>query len=398
MSKKTLNLEDTTALAHKSTARLALDLGLFAIMRQPLATKLGPALMQFALRAGLPVKGLIRSTLFETFCGGVSAEETAQLVDRLGARSVSTVLDFALEGSDNPATHERVHAETIRNIAFAAKNRHIAACALKFSGLCPATILQKVGADIALSATEQKLWRLACERLDELCETARRAEVVLMVDAEESWLQKAVDDVLEEMMARCNTDAPWIYTTAQMYRHGRLAYLHGLWEKARARKFYVGIKLVRGAYLEKERERAVNDGRPSPLYAEKGATDEAYDSALALCVQSIECTAVCVATHNKDSIIHMTGLMQSAGLAVDDRRISFSQLLGMGDPITYNLAQAGYHTSKYVPYGPLADLLPYLARRIEENSAVRGQSSAEFSLIYRELQRRLSGALGSAKR
>ena len=384
-----LNLDNLVAgFGYHSTRDLYKRRLMLSLMQVPAFVRLGPLALRTILNAGLPVRGLVKAMLFDTFCGGETVAEAAVLAGALAQRGVGAILDFAVEGAEGGDMLERTVAETHANISLAAKNPEIAACVLKFSGIAPLSLTIKQSADLPLDAKERQMWQGALARLDGLCAAASAAGVALMVDAEESWLQGAIDDALLAMMARYNTSRAVVYTTLQMYRHDRLAYLDELLEQAQQSGFHIGIKLVRGAYLEKERSRATKLGYPSPLYGTKPATDTAYDQALRFCVKHIERIHLCAGTHNRSSIALLARLMDDRHLVPGDKRISFAQLLGMGDILTYNLAASGFNTAKYIPYGPLAALVPYLSRRMEENSAMRGQTASELALVREEIQRR----------
>jgi proline dehydrogenase len=382
------------AFADKSSAELYQRLIMLSAMKYPLFTKWGPRLFNFGLRAKVPVTPLAKATLYKLFCGGETARKTVKVMEQLHARNVKTILDFASEGAFDETAFSRTEKETLENISFAAGHPQIAACVLKFTGICSPLVLEKIASGGTPSAGEAGEWQKARQRLELFCDAAAAAGVKFMIDAEESWIQGPIDQLCEEMMQKYNRKQPLVFTTLQMYRRDRLAYLKQLYQKAADEGFHVGIKLVRGAYLEKETLRARSQGYSPPLHESKQATDEAYDQAIVFCLDHLDRIALCAGTHNEASITLAAGIMEKRGTERTVRNLEFSQLLGMGDRLTYNLAAAGYQVSKYVPYGPVADLVPYLSRRMEENSAIRGQTTAELDTLKRELLRRRSeGAL-----
>ena len=333
----------------------------------------------------------MRLAVFDHFCGGINIKDCAQTVGELGKSKVRSVLDYSVEGQGNEASYEAAVAETKRAIIQSKATSLMPFNVFKMTGVARFELLAKISANEALSGSEQQEWARVEERVKGLCAASAAAGRRLLIDAEETWLQAAIDRLVESMMLEFNQQQPIIYNTIQMYRADRLEYLHALHERARGRGFKVGVKLVRGAYMEKERLRASRLGLPSPIHINKAETDTAFDTAVEFCIKHIDDFGLFVGTHNEDSLRRLTMLMRAAGLKANDNRIELSQLLGMSDNLTYNLAFHGYMTSKYVPYGPVASVLPYLVRRAEENSAVAGQAGRELQLIDAELRRRASG-------
>lgn len=383
------DLTDTrTAFSHKSKGDLLRAFWLYKVIGDPLLTNVGAALTKAALALHLPVKGLVKATIFKQFCGGENIQESLVTSRKLAAGGVGTILDYSVEGEDDQEAMEGTAGEILRTIAAAKGNKDIPFSVFKPSGVIRTDVLEKVSAGKPLNQAEAAAWEQGRRRVERICEAAHAADVPVLVDAEESWTQDALDRLVTEMMERYNTRRALVYNTAQLYRHDRLAFLRAELEKAQAKGYHVGMKLVRGAYMEKERERAAGMGYPSPIGAEKAAVDADFDQALRLCMEHIGRTAIVNATHNEASTLLLASLMQQAGMPKNDPRIHFGQLLGMSDNISFNMAAAGYNVVKYVPYGPVRKVLPYLIRRAEENTSARGQTGRELALIIAERKRR----------
>ncbi|MCC6838672.1 MAG: proline dehydrogenase family protein [Flavobacteriales bacterium] len=380
-----------TAFAHKSNNELWQAYWLFRIIGTPWLTNLGSSLTKLALGLHLPVKGIVKATVFRQFCGGENIEESLRTARKLAKRGVGTILDYSVEGEGDQAAMDGTAAEILRTIAAAKGNPDIPFSVFKPSGLIRHDVMEKVSAGAALSTEEAAAWQQARSRVERICQAAFDAGVPLLIDAEESWTQPAVDALVTEMMERFNKERALIYGTAQMYRHDRLAFLRRELEQARAKGYHVGMKLVRGAYMEKERERAAEKGYQDPIGVNKAAVDADYDASLRFCMDNLDRMAVLNGTHNETSSLLLARLMQQAGVAKNDPRIHFGQLLGMSDHISFNMAAAGYNVVKYVPYGPVRKVLPYLIRRAEENTSARGQTGRELSLIIAERKRRAAG-------
>ncbi len=377
-----------TAFAHKSNKELWQAFWLFRIIGAPWLTNLGSTLTKMALALHLPVKGIVKATVFKQFCGGENIQESLATAQKLAASGVGTILDYSVEGEGDQAAMDGTAAEILRTIAAAKGNPNIPFSVFKPSGLIRHDVLEKVSAGAALAAEERTAWQQARTRVEGICQAAHDAGVPLLIDAEESWTQPAVDALVAEMMERFNKERAVVYGTAQMYRHDRLAYLRKELEQARAKGFHVGMKLVRGAYMEMERERAAEKGYPDPIGANKAAVDADYNEALRFCTANLDRMAILNGTHNEASTLLLAKLMQEAGIAKNDTRIHFGQLLGMSDNISFNMAAAGYNVVKYVPYGPVRKVLPYLIRRAQENTSARGQTGRELALIIAERKRR----------
>jgi len=386
------DLGDTrTAFAAMTDRDLWQAYWLFRIIGNPTLTAIGSTLSKVALALHLPVKGIIKATIFKQFCGGETIEESMSTADRLGKSGVGTILDHSVEGQEDDEALDHTTAEVQRTIAVAAKRKDIPFCVFKPSGISPVQLLTSVSEGKVLDAEEQREWTLVQARMEKICAAAAKAGVPVLIDAEESWMQPAIDAMAGTMMARYNRERAIVFNTVQLYRHDRLAFLKASHAKAVAGNYHLGLKLVRGAYMEKERARALEKGYPSPIHADKAAVDRDYDEALRYCAKHMDRIAVCVGTHNEQSTLLMAELMQQIALPENDQRICFAQLLGMSDNISYNMAASGYNVAKYVPYGPLREVLPYLIRRANENTSARGQTGRELGLILAERKRRTKG-------
>ncbi|MCB9228705.1 MAG: proline dehydrogenase family protein [Deltaproteobacteria bacterium] len=376
-----------TAFAFQSSHDLQRSLFLFRSMQYPFLIRMGAPWMTLAIKAPGVLRTLIKDMFFAHFFGGESLEEAEQVCKKLASYQVGSVLDYAIEGGQSDAALEHTVQETLAAIRFASSESGRFAV-FKVSGIAPSALLEKQSAGQALSTEEQTEWRRIEARIERLCHETSQCGSSLLIDAEESWIQPAIDSLAEKSMRNFNQKKTVIYHTIQMYRHDRLHYLERLIRQSEEEGWKPGIKLVRGAYLEKERLRAVRLGYPSPLYPDKASTDHAYDQALEHCLNHRNQMALFAGTHNEASCLKLCQMMIHQKIPADDRQVIFSQLMGMGDHLTFNLARAGFPVAKYVPYGPLTESLPYLMRRAEENSSVRGQASRELRLTRQELRRR----------
>jgi proline dehydrogenase len=406
MTGSSLSFDDTQiAFAYKSDAELKKAFFLFRSMANAFLVKWGIRLTPWAIRNRLPVKGFIRNTIFSQFVGGETLEQTAPVVARLQHYGVQVILDYGVEGGEeSDAGFDQACSEFIRVIDYAASQANIPFVSIKVTGLASFALLEKLDASMeqvpgplmkryehaltTLTETESAAWQQVQDRMLRICETAAAKQVGVLVDAEETWIQDPVDVLSIRMMDRFNRQKGIVFNTAQLYRHDRLAFLKDMLEAAQLRHFLLGVKLVRGAYMEKERARAEAHHYPSPIQESKEATDRDYDAALAFCLDHVAHISAIIASHNEHSNLLAIGLMQEKGLAADHPHIHFSQLYGMSDNITFNLAKAGCSVSKYLPFGPIEEVVPYLMRRAEENSSLSGHTGRELSLIRKELERR----------
>lgn len=385
----TLSFDNTAiAFSSKSSKELRLSYWLFKVINNNFLVKIGPPMTNFAMSIGLPISPIIRATIFKQFCGGESINDCDKTIKHLSNFHIGTILDYSVEGEETEAAFDQTTAETIATIQKAASNPGIPFSVFKVTGLAAFSLLEKIQTKEKLTEEEWSAWERVRQRVERICKTAAAANVRLFIDAEESWIQEAIDDLTNEMMERFNKESILIYNTYQFYRHDRLAYLKSSLEEAKAKGYKIGAKLVRGAYMEKERKRAAEMGYPSPIQPDKAASDRDYDAALQLCIDNIEHIAICAGTHNEQSSRLLVDLMQAKNIPANHPHIYFSQLLGMSDNLSFNLAESGYNVAKYVPYGPVKAVLPYLFRRANENTAIAGQMSRELSLIIKERKRR----------
>jgi proline dehydrogenase len=383
------DLSDTAiAFADKSNADLWRATWLFRIIGNPTVSGIGQGVTKVALALHLPIKGAIKSTIFKQFCGGETIEESLVTAARLAKSGIGTILDHSVEGQDDEDALDDTVTEVLRTIAVAKERKDIPFCVFKPTGISRTELLADVSACKDLNTDEQAEWQRVHQRMERLCSAAFDANVPLLVDAEESWLQPAIDTLVETMMAKYNRQRSIVYNTAQLYRHDRLAFLKASHTKAKDGGYHLGVKLVRGAYMEKERERAAEMGYPSPIHADKAAVDRDYDAAIVYCLDHLDRIAFMAGTHNEQSSLLLARQMNERGIAHTDDRICFAQLLGMSDNISYNLAAAQYRVAKYVPYGPVREVLPYLIRRAAENTSVKGQTGRELGLLLAERRRR----------
>ncbi len=390
MSEFKLDFGDTaTAFGDKTDAELHEKYRMFRLMNSAVLNEIGTSVTRFALAIGLPVEGLIKSTVFQQFCGGENIEECQPVIDRLGKSNIGTILDYSVEGKESDEDFERTKNELIENLKRAKNDDDIPFAVFKVTGVAPFSILEKISSGEELNdATGKAKWENAKRRVNEICEYAYSIEQSVFVDAEETWIQDAIDDLAVEMMKKYNQEKPIVFNTIQMYRPDRLEYLKKSHEDAKKDGYILAVKLVRGAYMEKERDRAKEMGYKSPIQPSKEATDRDFDLAIEYCLENVEEIAFVAATHNQESVQKLAEEMHAKGLDHNHPHIFFSQLYGMSDNLSYVLADKNYNVSKYVPYGPVADAIPYLIRRAEENSSVTGQVSRELDLITKEIRRR----------
>ncbi|WP_027418318.1 proline dehydrogenase family protein [Crocinitomix catalasitica] len=377
------------AFAGKNDRDLQWTYRLFQLIGKPWLVKLSKVGTELAFKLKLPINGIIKKTIFKHFCGGESIDDCSRKIEELAAFNIGTILDYSVEGKSTAGDLDRTRDEIIASITAAANSDSIPFAVFKVTGISKTDLLQKSNDGIVdLNAQEKEDMGMAMARIDAICEAAYEAGIPVFIDAEDSWFQKAIDRIAEAMMAKYNREKPIVYTTLQMYRHDRIAYLNQLKEDSIAANYYPGVKLVRGAYMEKEREKAEKEGYPSPIQPTKIATDHDYNLAMKFLVENIDRFAICAGTHNEDSSQYLIELMEKNNIAKDNPRVYFAQLLGMSDHISYNVAYAGYNVAKYVPYGPIKEVMPYLLRRAQENTSVAGQMGRELSLIVKERKRR----------
>ncbi|WP_460577036.1 proline dehydrogenase family protein [Flavobacterium koreense] len=378
------------AFSLKSDTELDRAYFLFKMIANEPLVRIGTAVTNFALKAHLPVDGLIRATVFDHFCGGVNEMDCLKVVDNMFTKGVSSVLDYSVEGKEEEAQFDAALEMTLKTVEFAKERQAIPFAVFKPTGLGRLDLYTKVGEKQSLSADEQAEWDKVKERFEIICKTAHSKDVALLIDAEESWMQDAADDLVEDMMRKYNKEKVIVFNTLQMYRWDRMDYLKALHERAKADGFYIGMKLVRGAYMEKEHKRAEENGYPTPICASKQATDDNYNVAVDYMMKHIDKMAIFAGTHNEESSYKLMEMLKANNIEIKDQRIWFGQLYGMSDNISYNLASHGYNVAKYLPFGPVRDVMPYLIRRAEENTSVAGQTSRELNLLKAERDRRKS--------
>jgi len=376
------------AFASKSNSDLNRAYYLFKVISFNWLVKIAPPFVDAALALHLPIKGIIRATAFKHFCGGESIADCERTIDELGKYNIGTILDYSVEGKETEKDFENSLKETLSCIERAKGNSHIPFSVFKLTGFARFALLEKVNRKETLTSTEQEEFNRVKMRVEKICAAADNANVPVFIDAEESWIQEVVDDMATEMMVKYNKSRVLIYNTLQMYRTDRNKYLEDCYKHAATNNYLLGIKLVRGAYMEKERARAVKMNYPSPIQPDKAAADKDYDDALRFCVDHIDRISICAGTHNEKSSHLLVDLMAQKNIPANHPHIWFSQLYGMSDHISFNLAKVKYNVAKYVPYGPVEQVLPYLIRRAQENTSVAGQTGRELSLIETEKRRR----------
>lgn len=384
-----VNFENTKiAFQARSNRELKKIILLFKLVGRPALVNFGQVLLNLALKLKLPVKWLLKPTIFRQFCGGETLEECLQTVEYLQKQRVHTYPAYSVEAKKGTENFQAILDETIRTIKTAAQNPGIPFTVFKPTAFVPVGILKKIGSGAALTVEEKEEARIYEERFDTLCKTAYENNVPILVDAEESWYQDAIDELTFRMMETYNKDKAIVYNTFQMYRHDRLELLKKAYEFTAEKGYLLGVKLVRGAYMEKERSFAHQKGLPSAIQKGKAHTDADYNHALEFCAAHLDRIAVICASHNEQSALLMTELMEKHHISKDDPRVYFGQLFGMSDHMSFNLASAGYNVVKYVPYGPVKEVIPYLIRRARENTSVAGQTGRQLQLLLKEKQRR----------
>ncbi|OCX53850.1 proline dehydrogenase [Mucilaginibacter sp. PPCGB 2223] len=384
-----LSFENTEiAFRHTSNSGLKRAWWLFKFININFFVKVGPPITNFALKLHLPIQGIIRATIFKQFCGGETIAECGATIKNLAEGGVGTILDYSVEGEDEEHIFDETRDEIIRTIERAKGDPSIPLTVFKVTGVGRFALLEKLDAKQQLDTTEQQEWEKVQNRVLAICQKAHSLDIPVMIDAEESWIQDTIDMLALDMMRNFNRNRTIVYNTYQLYRHDKLASLKHDHTLAKAEGFYLGAKLVRGAYMEKERKRAAELNYPSPIQPDKASADKDYNKALKFCIDNINEIAFVAGTHNEDSCRILTELLDAAKLDHNHPHVYFSQLLGMSDNLSFNLANSRYNVAKYVPYGPVKAVLPYLFRRAQENTAIAGQMGRELSLITKEKKRR----------
>ncbi|GAB4128701.1 MAG: proline dehydrogenase family protein [Raineya sp.] len=385
-----IDFNDTaTAFASKTDSQLRKMYLLFAAMNSNFLVKYGTAFLKLAFKAKIPfTKSIVKKTIFEHFCGGETIEECEATIQELAKFHIGAILDYSVEGEKNEKSFDETTEEILHTIEKADHNPHIPFSVFKLTGIARFGLLEKIQAKNTLNEAEQAEWKRVEARFDKICKKAYDLDVNLLVDGEETWIQDVIDELTYRAMEQYNRKRAVIYNTYQLYRADMLGNLKNAFLQAQEKSYFLGAKLVRGAYMEKESLRAKNMSYPDPIQPNKEACDRDFNEALVFCIENIDKIALCSGTHNEYSNQLLVKLMHNKKISNNDPRIHFAQLFGMSDQISYALAKAGYNVVKYVPYGPVEAVMPYLFRRASENTSIAGQSSREFNLIKTERERR----------
>lgn len=376
------------AFSLKTDSELERAYFLFKMISIEPLVRIGTAATNFAIKAHLPIEGLIRSTVFDHFCGGVNEEDCLSVIDNMYQKGVSSVLDYSVEGKESEKEFDSAKDKVLKIIEFAKEIDAIPIAVFKPTGFGRFKLYEKITKGDDLTEVEQEEWNRVVGRFDIVCKKAKENDVAVLIDGEESWMQDAADILVRQMMQKYNTEKPIVFNTLQMYRHDRLAFLKEEHKKAKDGKYFLGFKLVRGAYMEKENDRAEEIGYESPICKSKALTDENFNKSLHYMIDNLDYMSLFAGTHNEDSSYLLMQLMNEKGILNSDPRVWFGQLYGMSDHISFNLANKGYNVAKYIPFGPVKDVMPYLIRRAEENTSVAGQTGRELALLTKEKKRR----------
>lgn len=389
MSNRTLFNNTKTAFSLKSDSQLERAYFLFKMISKEPLVRIGTAVTKFALNASLPVEGIIRSTVFDHFCGGVNEEDCLPVIDKMYEAGVSSVLDYSVEGKSDESQFDEATERILTIVQFCDEKEAMPIVVFKPTAFGRFYLYEKKSAGGIFSEAENDEWNRIIERFRKVCKLSKEKDVEVLIDGEESWMQDAADDLVEDMMREFNTEKAIVYNTLQLYRWDRLDYLKELHSRAKTSGFKIGMKIVRGAYMEKERERAEEKGYKSPICENKQDTDENFDNGLKYILQNNDDIAIFIGTHNEESCYLAMDLMDELNISKSNNNVWFGQLYGMSDHISFNLAEQGYNVAKYLPFGPVKDVMPYLIRRAEENTSVAGQTNRELELIKAERRRRL---------
>ena len=377
------------AFADKTDAQLKKAYWMFKAIEQPALTNIGVSLLNFTVRNNFPfVDGIVKQTLFEQFCGGETREESMKVVKQMFKRGVGSIFDYSIEGKEEEEVFDAVCKEIKDIVRFSVGNPAIPFIVFKPTAFGRIDIYEEVGKGKELTTSQKEEWNRVVQRFDEVCQLCYESDKKVMVDAEETWMQDAADQLCEEMMEKYNKEKAIVWNTIQMYRTGRLEYMNAHLERAREKGYFIGYKIVRGAYMEKERKRAEEQNYPDPVQPNKQATDDNYNAGIDFVMEHLDKVSAFFGTHNEKSSELVMDKMKTKGLEHDNPHIYFGQLYGMSDNITYYLADKHYNVAKYLPYGPVKDVVPYLTRRAQENTSVAGQTGRELGLIQKELKRR----------
>lgn len=388
MENKNIFNNTEIAFSLKNDSELERAYFLFKMISVEPLVRIGTAATNFALKANLPIEGLIRSTVFDHFCGGINETDCLPVINKMFEKGVSSVLDYSVEGKESEQEFDNALQTVLSIIEFAKALDAIPIAVFKPSGFGRFKLYEKKNDNLELTTEEKEEWKRVEARFHAVCKKAKAYDVAVLIDAEESWIQNAADTLITKLMKLYNTEKPIVYNTLQMYRHDRMAFLEKEHVKAKTKGYYLGYKLVRGAYMEKENDRAQDKKYESPICKSKQATDENFNCALRYMTDHLDCMSIFAGTHNEESCYLLMQLMAEKQILNNDPRIWFGQLYGMSDHISFNLAHLGYNVAKYMPFGPVKDVMPYLIRRAEENTSVAGQTGRELALIRMEKKRR----------
>ena len=377
------------AFADKSDSQLRKAYWMFKLIEQPALTKIGTGILNFSIHNNVPFADhIVKATLFEQFCGGETREDSLKAVNQMWKRGVGSIFDYSIEGKEEEETFDAVCKEIKDIIKFSVGNPAIPFIVFKPTAFGRIGMYEEIGKNAELTSSQKTEWERIVKRFDEVCRLCFEHDKKVMIDAEETWMQDAADHLVEEMMEKYNREKAIVWNTIQLYRTGRLEYMNAHIQRAKEKGYFIGYKIVRGAYMEKERERAAEMNYPDPIQPTKDATDKNYNDAVDFLLENLDRVSFFVGTHNEKSTELVMDKMQERNIAHDDNRIYFGQLYGMSDNITYYLADKNYNVGKYLPYGPVKDVVPYLTRRAQENTSVKGQTGRELGLIQKELDRR----------
>lgn len=389
MNTKSSFLDNTeVAFASLTDKELRTSFHLFKLIDNPLLTKIGIGLLNTAMTLRIPVEWAVKPLIFNHFCGGISQEDCIGVIEKMGEKGVSSVLDYAVEGDNDEVGYEATYNKTLETLDFIKTHRNVAFGVFKPTGFGAMDIYQKISENKPLNPTEQQQWEDIKRRYRNVCQKAYSYDIPVLIDAEESWIQPAVDAFVEELMAEFNREKAIVYNTLQMYRHDRMSYFKELLQKAEQNNFHIGVKIVRGAYMEKENKRAKEMGYLSPICPNKQATDNNYNDAIRFVGEHTNRISVFAGTHNQDSVLLLTQILEQKDIPHNTKNVFFGQLYGMSDHLSYNLANQKYNVAKYLPFGPVKKTVPYLIRRAQENTSVKGQSGREITLLSQEMKRR----------
>lgn len=376
------------AFSLKSNFELLRAQFLFNIIKNRTLVKYSTLLTNFALKFYLPVTPIIKMTVFNHFCGGVSELDCNPVIKKMYDKRVSSVLDFSTEAFNSEIEFDNCYDKKISIIEFIKDRPEIPFVVFKPTCLGSLDLFKKKTIHEDLSDKDNILWNRVVERFKGVCQKAYDNDIKILIDAEEVFVQKAIDDLALLMMRKFNREMPIVFNTVQMYRWDRLKYLSDLLNDKANNGLIFGFKLVRGAYMEKERLIAKSLNVKSPICITKNETDSNFNSGLDFVFNNLDRISLVCGSHNEDSVIKIMEIMKNKNLKVSDDKIWFGQLFGMSDNVTFNLAKMGYNTFKILPFGPVRNLMPYLIRRAEENTSVKGQTGRELQLILNERRRR----------